>query len=317
MTPARRGALAVAPWALWALAALGACGTDRAAPPAPETGPDEDDPLAVSATPAAGSLDDLHQRVIAKRCSGQPGLCHNGQFEPNLSTPTMTYAYLVNRPGLEKPDQLRVKPGDPAHSLLIDKLRNRGVATQMPLGAEPLAEADIAAIEAWINAGALRAPGAAPAPVLNNPPRRPEIGIYDTSGTRLDGSASISVTAGTTLVLRHSVQDYETPDPQIPFAAFVLGLADGRNVVLEPTANDPQVGRTTYDANGPMSRGDRLDYMRSWTIPETLQLFLPKGRVRSEASAHGQMVSVLAVYLDGAGQGVTAFDISPTKIEIP
>lgn len=315
MTPAMR-ATTIALAGVAALAALGACGTDRAAPPDPEVGPDVDDPLAVSATPAAGSLDDLHQRVIAKRCSGQPGLCHNGQFEPNLSTPAMTYAYLVGRPGIEKPDELRVKPGDPARSLLIDKLRNRGVATQMPLGAEPLPEADIAAIEAWINAGALRAPGAAQAPVLNNPPRRPEIGIFDAGGARLDGTGPIRATVGTTLVLRHSVQDFETPDPQVPFAAVVLGVADGRNIVLEPTANDPQVGRTTYDANGPMSRGDRLDYMRSWTIPETVTLFTPKGRLLADASAHGQVVSVLAVYLDGAGQGVTAFDVSATQIEI-
>jgi len=303
--------------ALAALGVLGACGTDRAAQPEPEMGPDDDDPLAVTATPAAGSLDDLHQRVIAKRCSGQPGLCHNGQFEPNLSTPAMTYAYLVGRPGLEKPDLLRVKPGDAARSLLIDKLRNRGVATQMPLGAEPLVEADIAAIEAWINAGALRAPGAAPAPALNNPPRRPEIAIFDSGGARLDGLGPVRASVGMTLVLRHSVQDFETPAPQIPFAAVVLTIADGRNIVIEPTANDPQVGRTTYDANGPMSRGDQLDYMRSWTIPETLQLFRPQGRVRSEASAHGQVVSVFAVYLDGTAAGVTAFDVSATQIEIP
>jgi hypothetical protein len=312
---AMRGA-AVALGAAVGLAALGACGTDRAAPPDPGMAPDDDDPLAVSATPAAGSLDDLHQRVIAKRCSGQPGLCHNGQFEPNLSTPAMTYAYLVGRPAIEKPDLLRVKAGDPVRSVLIDKLRNRGVATQMPLGAEPLAEADIAAIEAWITAGALRGPGAASAPVLNNPPRRPEIALFDGSGARLDGTGPVRVAVGTTVALRHSVQDFETPDPQIPFAAVVLSIADGRNVVIEPAANDPHVGRTTFDANGPMSRGDRLNYMRSWTIPETLPLITPAGRVRSEASAHGKVVSVFAVYLDGA-QGVTAFDVSPFQIEIP
>ena len=143
--------------ALALVVALAACGNDRAAPPEVD-GDDGDDPLAVTDTPAPGSLDDLHQRIIAKRCSGQPGLCHNGQFEPNLSTPAMTYAYVVSRPALEKPDQLRVVPGDPSRSVLIDKLRNRGVATQMPLGAEPLAEADIAALEAWIRGGALRAP---------------------------------------------------------------------------------------------------------------------------------------------------------------
>jgi hypothetical protein len=84
-----------------------ACGNDRAEPATMDAGSD-DDPLAVSYTPPAGSLDDLHQRIIGKRCSGQPGLCHNGQFEPNMSTSAMTYAYLVGRPGLEKPDRLRI-----------------------------------------------------------------------------------------------------------------------------------------------------------------------------------------------------------------
>ena len=298
---------------------LAACGNDRAAPVAGDAGVtvDDDDPLTVTAVVPAGSLDDLHQKVIAKRCSGQPGLCHNGQFEPNLSTPAMTYAYLVGRPGLEKPELLRVKPGDAAHSLLVDKLRNRAVSTQMPLGAEPLDEADIAALEAWIDAGALREPGAARAPVLNNPPRRPEIAIYDAAGTRLDGSGPIQAAVGTTLTLRHSVQDFETADPEIPFAAVILMARDGREVVLEPDATDPQLGRTTYDAAGPMSKGDRLDYVRRWTIPEMIGMYDTSAKTREDLSAHGVTLSVLAVYLDAAMGGMAAFDLSPTQISIP
>ena len=279
------------PMVVLALAALAspACGNDRATPMVDDPAPD-DDPLAVRETSAAGSLDDLHQRVIAKRCSGQPGLCHNGQFEPNLSTPALTYAYLVGRPSLEKTDRLRVRPGDPDHSLLIDKLRNRnGVSTQMPLGADPLLEADVQALEAWITGGALRAPGATPAPVLNNPPHRPEIAIFDATGARLDGGAAIHVAVGATLTLRHSVQDFETPDDAIPFAAVVLGLGDGRNVVLEPTSGSPQVGRTAYDATGPISKGDRLDYMRNWTVPATLTLYNPRDQTRADVSPHPNM----------------------------
>ena len=145
------------------LASAACAGDDGDKPFEPPVDPD---PLEVTTTPQAGSLDELHTKILAKRCSGQPGLCHNGQFEPNLSTPGLTYAYLVNRPGIEKPTLLRVKPGVSAQSLFIDKIRNRnGVATQMPLGAEPLVEEDIAALEKWINDGALRAPGAAPAQV--------------------------------------------------------------------------------------------------------------------------------------------------------
>jgi hypothetical protein len=294
---------------------LGAgCGNDRAEPATADAGID-DDPLAVADTPVAGSLDDLHQRIIAKRCSGQPGLCHNGQFEPNLATPAMAYAYLVGRPGLEKPDELRVRPGDPAHSLLIDKLRDRGVTTRMPLGAEPLDEADIKALEAWIDGGALRAPGAAPEPVVNNPPHRPEIAMFDAAGTRLDGAGPIQVATGTTLVLRHSVADFETPDPAIPFAAVILSIADGRNIVLDATASDPGKARTTYDPGGPQGRGDQLDYVRSWTIDPTLTV-IDGFKRRADVSAHGQVVSVRAMYLDGATPGLAAFDVSATQIRI-
>jgi hypothetical protein len=297
-----------------AAAAAGACGTDTA-PPTDPGGDEEIDPLAVTTAPAPGSLDDLHARVIEKRCSGQPGLCHNGQFEPNLSTPGLTYAYLVNRPGLEKPNLLRVKAGSAAQSLFIDKIRNRnGVATQMPLGAPPLEEEDIVALERWIDQGALRAPGAAPAPVLNNPPRRPQIAIYN-GATRLDGGGAINVTVGTTLTLRHTVQDFETPDESIPFAAVILTAADDRKVVLT-TGTSPHVGPTTYDPNGPMGQGDRLNYRRDWTIGSTIQLYNEQTKVMQTVAASGQTLTVLAAYVDSPTQGIVALDTSPSKIQI-
>lgn len=294
---------------------LAACGTDAPpAPPEPEVDPD---PLDITPTATPGSLDELHERFIEKRCSGQPGLCHNGQFEPNLSTPALMYAYVVNRPGIEISDRLRVSPGNPNASLLIDKIRNRnGVATQMPLGAEPLEEADIQAIEAWIEDGALRTPGADPAPVLNNPPRRPEIAIFNNSGVRLDGTGPVNVSAGATLVLRHTVQDFETPDNAIPFAALILNLADGSSVILNPAApNDPQIGQTTFDSNGPPGKGDTLNYRFSWTIPATLPVFIPPN-TRTTRAASGQTVSIIVVYIDGATPGIVALDFSTTPIQI-
>jgi hypothetical protein len=296
--------------------ALAACGSDEAVEMTVDASVDED-PLHVPDTAAPGSLDELHSRVLAKRCSGQPGLCHNGQFEPNLSTPAMTYAYLVRRPSLEKPDRLRVLPGDPSTSLFIDKIRNRNVSTQMPLGGEPLEEADILALEAWITAGALRAPGAAPAPVLNNPPRRPEIAIYDSGGTRLDGTGPITVAAGTQLVLRHSVQDFETPDAQIPFAGFVLVAADGRNVALNPAnASDPSFGQSAYDAAGPMGKGDKLDFQRAWTVPSSLPLWDRATGATTNVAASGQTLSVIAVYVDQATMGIAVFDTGMSKVMI-
>jgi hypothetical protein len=271
----------------------------------------------VTTTPAPGSLDHLHEKIIAKRCSGQPGLCHNGQFEPNLSTPGLTYAYLVNRPAIEKPSLLRVKPGNAGQSLFIDKIRNRnGVATQMPLGAEPLAEEDMAALEKWINDGALRAPGAAAAPVLNNPPKRPQIGIFNASNQRLDGTGPVSVPVGTTLVLRHTVQDFETADGSVPFAAIILQTADGRDVVVT-TGNDPHVGPTTFEASGPPAQGDVFNFRRDWQIPAQLQVRTQAG-VISTVNASGQSISMLVIYIDALPMsgGIIAIDSSMTRIQI-
>lgn len=305
---------------------IAACGNDREQTGGGVDASVEPDPLQVESTAPAGSLDALHETVIAKRCSGQPGLCHNGQFEPNLSTPALTYAYVVNRPGIEKADKLRVKPGDPTNSLLIDKIRNRGVATQMPLGAEPLDEADTVAIEAWITAGALRAPGAAPAPVLNNPPKRPQLAIYSNTGTRLDGVGPINVTVGSTIVLRHTVQDFETTDPMIPFAGVTLNYGDGRAVVLNAAnIDDPQTGQTTYDAAGPMGNGDRLNYRRSWTIPATLPLVTTDDlHTQSSMPASGAQLTLQAFYIDSIDLttpampkfGMFAFEASTSTINI-
>ena len=301
-----------------ALLVLAACGTD-VRDSGTQDAAAEADPLNVSANAAPGSLDDLHERIIAKRCSGQPGLCHNGQFEPNLSTPALTYAYLVDRPGIEKPNALRVKPGSAAQSLFIDKIRNRnGVATQMPLGADPLAESDIAELEKWIDQGALRAPGAAPAPVLNNPPKRPQIGIFTSSGTRLDGTGPVVVSAGTTIVLRHTVSDFETPDASIPFAAVILQTGDNRAVVLDATSTSPQVGATTYDPAGPAAQGDVFDFKRAWTIPATVSLRDNTTGAITTVAAAGLSLSVVAVYVDGpiTMGGIVALDSSATPIQI-
>jgi hypothetical protein len=56
--------------------------------------------------------------------------------------------------------------------------------------------------------------------------------------------------------------------------------------------------------------------MRSWTIPSMLTLYAARTRTKTDVSAHGQTVSVFAVYVDGSSSGVTAFDVSPTQIQI-
>jgi hypothetical protein len=279
----------------------------------------ETDPLLSIGDPVEpGSLDDLFQTVIAQRCSGQPGLCHNGQFEPNLSTPALTYAYLVNRPALEKPDLLRVDPGNPEASLLIDKLRGREVATIMPLGANPLSEEEIRLIEEWIEDGALREPGAAPAPALNNPPAPPQLAIFDAAGNRLDDTPGIvRVAVGTTVVVRHTVRDFETADQDIPFAGLSLTLLDGRQVVLNPdSAEDPGLAQTTYDAQGPIEAGDALNYRYEFTIPATVSLYDEVTGEITEEPAAGLTLRPVSVYVDEFPGGIITFGISQNLIEV-
>lgn len=275
----------------------------------------DDDPLAVDDAPAPGSFDDLHRRIIAPRCSGQPGLCHNGQFEPNLATPALAYAYLVSRPSLEKPARYRVAVGDPETSVLIDKLRGRDVATQMPLGADPLAEAEIAELEAWIEAGAPRRPGEDAPPLLNEPPRRPEIGVF-VGATRIDtGAATIGV--GDTITVRHSVHDFETADASIPFAACVLTVGDGVSVVVAPAqAEDPHVAATSYDAAGPMGNGDLLNWGLSWTVPATVELYDEAARTRTPRAAAGLSFTPICLYVDAIQGGIAALGFATRAITI-
>ena len=65
-----------------------------------------------------------------------------------------------------------------------------------------------------------------------------------------------------------------------------------------------------------MSRGDRLDYVRSWTVPATLTLYNPRDKTTADVSAHGVTLSLAAIYLDGANPAIAAFDTSPTQIQI-
>jgi hypothetical protein len=272
----------------------------------------EDDPLVVPSSVPPGSLDALYRSVINRSCAGQPGLCHAGQFEPNLSTSALFYANLVSRPGLEHDRQLRVAPGKPEQSLLVDKLRNRGVGTQMPLGAKPLAEADIAAIEQWIRDGALRRPGAPPAPVLNNPPLPPELAVFDEAGQRIDKLGQAPIAAGQTLMLRHSVKDFETPDDQIAYAGFSAFAGDGRQVELRPGMPNPDFGQSIYDPAG----APTFQYRFTWVVPAMLRLRNAAGIV-SEVPAKGMTLSVVASYVDLPGSdGVLAFAIRPGLLKV-
>jgi hypothetical protein len=256
-----------------------------------------DDPLVVDNPAEPGSLEELQRTVIQERCSGQPGLCHNGQFEPNLSTAANTYAYLVRRPAIEDRAVLRVNPGDPDSSFLIDKIRGRnGVSTQMPLGAEPLNDAEMQMFEDWISDGARRAPGEEMAPELNNPPNVPELGAFN-GGTRIDGAGVYTVPSGVEITYRHSVDDFETADADITVAGIVFTTPMGN--LENPASPGEDFFLTTFDSGSPPDgAADVLNFMVQHTIGATHNVITPTG-VQSLSTA-GLTITPLPIYADGA-----------------
>jgi hypothetical protein len=84
--------------------------------------------------------------------------CHSGAAAPlGLRLDEgVSYALLVNAPSTEVPSLLRVDPGNPDNSYLIQKLEGTAaVGARMPLGGSPLPPETIAVVRQWILEGAI------------------------------------------------------------------------------------------------------------------------------------------------------------------
>jgi hypothetical protein len=105
-------------------------------------------------------LQSIQDNVFTPICTA----CHAGAAAPlgfRLDAAS-AFAMLVNAPSVEVPTLLRVSPGDPDSSYLIQKLEGHAqVGGQMPLGQAPLPQATIAVIREWIANGAAPAPAQA------------------------------------------------------------------------------------------------------------------------------------------------------------
>jgi hypothetical protein len=142
-----------------------------AGPPPPPPPP----PICVAGEMACGqtcvkeippTLDYLHFRIF-KTCANSS--CH-GAVKPvegmDLSTPDAAYASLVNTASKQRPELMRVNPGHPELSYIINKLTGVDMAPKdslgttvgkrMPTGFNALCTAKIDVIRQWITDGALR-----------------------------------------------------------------------------------------------------------------------------------------------------------------
>jgi hypothetical protein len=92
--------------------------------------------------------------------SGRPACvtCHNGNpFVPGNFSGAGAYAALVGRASFEKPNLLRVAPGDPGNSYMVHKLEGGPniVGERMPRGGGPfLTGGQMLVIRKWIADGA-------------------------------------------------------------------------------------------------------------------------------------------------------------------
>jgi hypothetical protein len=113
-------------------------------------------PTAEAAPTLQPTLASIQSNVFTPTCTA----CHAGAGAPlglRLEEGA-SYAMLVNAPSVEAPPLLRVAPGAPDASYLIQKLEGTAaVGARMPLNAPPLSSETIATIRQWITNGALAA----------------------------------------------------------------------------------------------------------------------------------------------------------------
>lgn len=132
--------------AFGAVLALSACGGGGGGGGSPTPAPDELQP----------TIESIQAQVFTPRCATSG--CHRGsgaQEGLRLEDAQTSYDNLVDVPSRQVPARLRVEPGSPGTSYLIDKLEGtQASGSRMPQGQSPLSADTIAVIRQWIADGA-------------------------------------------------------------------------------------------------------------------------------------------------------------------
>jgi hypothetical protein len=168
---------------------------------------EEGRPIGSAGTQLTATLASIQDNVFTPICTQ----CHVGAAAPlgfRLDE-SSAYAMLVNAPSVEVPSLVRVQPGNPDSSYLIQKLEGTaGVGGQMPLGQPPLPPATIAIIRQWIANGALQqvaAPSVMPMQVRPIVPAEGEALVPDHGEVLLQAAGELnvaSVSAATVALMR-------------------------------------------------------------------------------------------------------------------
>jgi hypothetical protein len=155
--------------------------------------------------PLSADFESLQANIFTPICS----VCHEGASAPEglRLDADNSYNLLVGVPSTEVPSLLRVMPGDPANSYIIQKLEGHAaVGGQMPLGGPYLPASTIAFVAQWITNGAPPSSGTAAAakfaltstvpdsvdPATESPPQISLAFNHDIDVTQIDmGSARV------------------------------------------------------------------------------------------------------------------------------
>lgn len=119
------------------------------------------------------NFSEIQANVFAPNCATTG--CHFGAGAPQglRLDDANSYGMLVGVRSSQSASKLRVVPGDPGNSYLIQKLEGTAsVGAQMPLNAPPIAQASIDVIRQWITDGAIddRVPSSNPIKVTSLSP---------------------------------------------------------------------------------------------------------------------------------------------------
>jgi mono/diheme cytochrome c family protein len=117
---------------------------DNGAPTAPKT-TGTPPPSTTGTAPTTAASYSAVQAIFTSKCAG----CH-GATNPKAGINLTSYETAM-KGGMEGPI---ITAGDPDHSKIVDALRGRNGAKQMPMKAAALPEDQIKTIEDWIKAGA-------------------------------------------------------------------------------------------------------------------------------------------------------------------
>jgi len=128
---------------------------------APASAPGSAPSSAPASTGLTADFQSIQDNVFTPICTR----CHSGAGAPEglQLDAAHSYALLVGVPSAEVPSVLRVDPGNPTASYLIQKLEDSSgiVGAQMPFGGPYLAQSTIDVIAQWITNGAPPPPSAA------------------------------------------------------------------------------------------------------------------------------------------------------------